>query len=40
VARLAGRLGRWLCVHRTAEERNRTFRIGVVYGGRVYYCKR
>jgi hypothetical protein len=24
--RAGGRLGRWLCVHRTAEERNRTFK--------------
>jgi hypothetical protein len=34
---------RWrglLCVHRTADERNRTFRKRVVYGGRVYFCKR
>jgi hypothetical protein len=34
---------RWrglLCVHRTAEERNATFRKRVVYGGRVYFCKR
>jgi len=38
--RAGGRLGRWLCVHRTADERNRTFRIRVVYGGRVYFCKR
>jgi hypothetical protein len=38
--RAGGRLGRWPCVHRTAEERNRTFRIRVVYGVRVYYCKR
>jgi hypothetical protein len=38
--RAGGRLGRWLCVHRTAEERNATFKIRVVYGGRTYYCKR
>jgi hypothetical protein len=38
--RAGGRLGRWLCVHRFADERNRTFRIRVRYGGRVYYCKR
>jgi hypothetical protein len=38
--RAGGRLGRWLCVHRTADERNRTFKIRVVYRLRVYYCKR
>ena len=38
--RAGGRLGRWLCVHRTADERKRTFRIRVRYGGRVYFCKR
>jgi hypothetical protein len=38
--RAGGRLGRWLCVSRTADERNSTFRIRVLYGGRVYYCKR
>jgi hypothetical protein len=39
--RAGGRLGRWLCVHRPADERNATFRIRVVYGGRTYYyCKR
>jgi hypothetical protein len=38
--RAGGRLGRWLCVHRLADERNATFRIRVVYGGRTYYCKR
>jgi hypothetical protein len=38
--RACGRLGRWLCVHRFADERNRTFRIRVRYGGRTYFCKR
>ena len=38
--RAGGRLGRWLCVHRSADERNSTFKIRVVYGGRVYFCKR
>jgi hypothetical protein len=38
--RAGGRLGRWLCVHRFADERNRTFRIRVRYDGRIYYCKR
>jgi hypothetical protein len=38
--RAGGRLGRWLCVSRTADERNTTFKIRVSYGGRVYYCKR
>jgi hypothetical protein len=38
--RAAGRWGRWLCVSRTADERNSTFKIRVLYGGRVYYCKR
>jgi hypothetical protein len=31
---------RWLCVHRLAEELNATFRKRIVYGGRVYFCKR
>lgn len=31
---------RWLCVHRFADERNATFRKRIVYGGRVYFCKR
>jgi hypothetical protein len=34
---------RWhglLCVSRNADERNRTFNRRVVYGGRVYFCKR
>jgi hypothetical protein len=38
--RAGGRWGRWLCVSRTADERNSTFKIRVLYGGRVYYCKR
>jgi len=38
--RAGGRLGRWLCVHWSADERNATFKIRVVYGGRTYYCKR
>jgi hypothetical protein len=35
--RAGGLLGRWLCVHRSADERNSTFKIRVVYGGRVYF---
>jgi hypothetical protein len=31
---------RWLCVKPTADERNSTFRKRIVYGGRVYWCKR
>ena len=38
--RIGGVTARWLCVHRTADERNRTFNRRVRYGGRVYYCKR
>ena len=38
--RAGGRLGRWLCVHRLADERNATFKIRVVYASRVYFCKR
>ena len=38
--RIGGVTARWLCVHRFAEERNRTFNRRVRYGGRVYYCKR
>jgi hypothetical protein len=42
--RWRGRIGlvraSWLCVHRTSDERNRTFNRRVRYGGRIYYCKR
>ena len=38
--RVGGITARWLCVHRTSDERNSTFRRRVVYGGRVYFCKR
>lgn len=42
--RWLGRIGRvrarWLCVHRSSDERNRTFNRRVVYDGRTYYCKR
>jgi hypothetical protein len=42
--RWRGRIGlvtaRWLCVHRTSDERNRTFNRRVRYDGRIYYCKR
>jgi hypothetical protein len=42
--RWRGRIGlvtaRWLCVHRSSDERNRTFNRRVRYDGRVYYCKR
>lgn len=31
---------RLLCVAPYADERNTTFRIRVVYGGRTYWCKR
>jgi hypothetical protein len=37
---IGGVTARWLCVHRFADERNRTFNRRVRYGGRVYYCKR
>jgi hypothetical protein len=38
--RIGGVTARWLCVHRLADERNRTFNRRVRYDGRVYYCKR
>jgi hypothetical protein len=38
--RIGGVTARWLCVSRTADERNRTFNRRVRYGGRIYYCKR
>jgi hypothetical protein len=40
LGRINGVRARWLCVHRTSDERNRTFNRRVRYDGRVYYCKR
>jgi hypothetical protein len=40
LGRIGGVRARWLCVHRLADERNRTFNRRVVYDGRTYYCKR
>jgi hypothetical protein len=38
--RIGGVTARWLCVHSSSDERNRTFNRRVRYGGRVYFCKR
>jgi opacity protein-like surface antigen len=38
--RIGGVTALWLCVHRFADERNRTFNRRVRYAGRVYFCKR
>jgi hypothetical protein len=40
LGQIGGVRARWLCVHRLADERNRTFNRRVVYDGRTYYCKR
>jgi hypothetical protein len=40
LGRINGIRARWLCVHRFADERNRSFNRRVRYDGRVYYCKR
>ena len=40
LGRIGGVRARWLCVKRSSSKYNSTFRRRVVYGGRVYWCKR